>query len=177
MFTFGRRPSLEGFEEIKGDKWVNVDEFMRTNVNNVYAAGDVTGSFTAHEAIHKGIVAGLNATGEKRTYDGTAVPKILYTHPEIAYVGSTEGKCVKLNMTEVVRAVTERSTEGFIKVCADETGILKGGVAFSERAEDIISVLAILIRLRVKLEDAKNLIFPHPSYLEGLWEALRRFKS
>ena len=101
---------------------------------------------------------------------------MLYTHPEIAYVGNIDGKCVKLSMAEVVRAVAERSTEGFIKVCVNEDGTLRGGVAFGERAEDIVSTLSLLIQLHVKVKDAKELMFPHPSYLEGLWEALRRLK-
>ncbi|BCS91702.1 NAD(P)/FAD-dependent oxidoreductase [Metallosphaera javensis (ex Sakai et al. 2022)] len=176
VFTFGRKPAVKGFEDLVGNKWISVNEYMETKVNRVYAAGDVTGTFTAHEAIHKGIVAGLNATGLRRRYRGDAVPKVLYTHPEIAYVGATEGKCVKLSMTEVVRAVAEKSTEGFIKVCVNEDGTLRGGVAFSERAEDIISMLALLMQLHVNVQDARELMVPHPSYLEGLWEALRRLK-
>ncbi len=176
VFTFGRKPAVKGFENLVGNKWIGVNEYMETKINHVYAAGDVTGTFTAHEAIHKGIIAGLNATGTRRSYRGEGVPKVLYTHPEIAYVGNTDGKCVKLSMAEVVRAVAERSTEGFIKVCVNEDGTLRGGVAFGERAEDIVSTLSLLIQLHVKVQDAKELMFPHPSYLEGLWEALRRLK-
>ncbi|MEL9969559.1 MAG: NAD(P)/FAD-dependent oxidoreductase [Metallosphaera sp.] len=176
VLTFGRKPALKGFEELSDGNWIEVDSFMRTKLNNVYAAGDVTGSFTAHEAIHKGIVAGLNAVGEKVSYDKMVIPKVLYTHPEIAYVGKTEGTCVKVSMAEVIRAVAEQSTDGFIKVCAKGENIT-GGVAFSERAEDIISSLALLMQLNVNVDIASKLIMPHPSYLEGLWEALRRLKS
>lgn len=70
VFTFGRRPAVKGFENLVENKWIGVNEYMETKINHVYAAGDVTGTFTAHEAIHKGIVAGLNATGTRRRYRG-----------------------------------------------------------------------------------------------------------
>ncbi|QKQ99642.1 NAD(P)/FAD-dependent oxidoreductase [Metallosphaera tengchongensis] len=176
VYTFGRKVRAKGFETLMKGKWLEVDQYMRTGLPNVYASGDATGSFTAHEAIHKGIAAGANASGDRRMYNGTAVPKVLYTHPEIAYVGNTEGTCVKLSMAEVVRAVAEKATEGFVKICKNDEGYINGGVALSERAEDMITVVSLLMRLNVRLSQAKDLMFPHPSYLEGIWEALRRLE-
>lgn len=155
---------------------IEVDEFMRTKVNGIYAAGDVTGSYTAHEAIHKGFVAGINATGGRKKYEGNAIPKVIYTEPQIAYVGRTEGICRKTNMTEIVRAVAEKRTEGFVKICRDEQGRITGGVAFSERGEEIITFVSTLMRIGVKVSDAIDVVLPHPSYLEAVWETLLRLQ-
>ncbi|AWR94733.1 FAD-dependent oxidoreductase [Acidianus brierleyi] len=173
LFTFGRKPLLDGFEEIPHEKWIRVDERMYTGVGNIYAAGDITGSFTAHEAINKGVVAGLNVIGNKKVYSPIGVPKVLYIEPQIAYVGNTNGKCVKINMAEVARAIAEKETEGFVKICFENNKIV-GAVAFSERAEEIISLISVL--MRSTLEEAREFIAPHPSYLEAVWEALRRFE-
>ncbi|EWG08100.1 MAG: FAD-dependent pyridine nucleotide-disulfideoxido reductase [Candidatus Aramenus sulfurataquae] len=172
VFTFGRRPSLKGFDGMFSS-WIKTDERMYTGVGSIYAAGDVTGSFTAHEAIHKGIIAGKNAVGIKEKYVGEMVPKVIYTEPQIAYVGKMEGQCVRVNMTENPRAIAEKETEGFVKVCQKE-GRITGAVAFSERAEEIVTIASALSKM--PLSEAKEFFAPHPSYLESLWEALRRLQ-
>jgi len=176
VMTFGRKFETFGFDELTSEGKIEVDEFMRTKVNGIYAAGDVTGSYTAHEAIHKGFVAGINATGGRKKYEGNAIPKVIYTEPQIAYVGRTEGICRKTNMTEIVRAVAEKRTEGFVKICRDEQGRITGGVAFSERGEEIITFVSTLMRIGVKVSDAIDVVLPHPSYLEAVWETLLRLQ-
>lgn len=176
LFSFGRKPNLNGIESLPRDYWIKVNEFMETPLKDIYAAGDVTGSFTAHEAIHKGYVAALNIKGKKKIYDGSAVPKVIYTAPQIAYVGNTDhGRCVKIEMVGLARAIAEKETEGFIKVCEENNKIL-GAVAFSERAEEIISILALGMKLKASIDDLIDFQYPHPSYLEIIWEVLRRFK-
>ncbi len=172
VFTFGRKPSLSGLEE-SFSSWIKTDERMYTGVGRIFAAGDVTGSFTAHEAIHKGVVAGKNAVGQKEVYSGEMVPKVIYTEPQIAYVGKMDGQCVRVNMVENPRAVAEKETEGFVKVCQKE-GRITGAIAFSERAEEIVTLASVLSRL--PLSEARDFFAPHPSYLESLWEALRRLQ-
>lgn len=176
LYTFGRSPNLEGFEELPHEKWVKVDERMYTGIGNIYAAGDITGTFTAHEAIHQGYIAGLNATGSKKMYKPNAVPKVIYTEPQIAYVGKIEGNCVKVNMSEITRAVADKNTEGFLKLC-EQNGKIVGAEAFSHEAEEIITIISALITYNISLEDALDFIEPHPSYLEAIWEALLRLKS
>lgn len=177
LMSFGRKPNLEGVESVPHTYWINVNEYMETQIKDIYAAGDVTGSFTAHEAIHKGYIAGLNMRGVRKAYSSDAVPKIIYTSPQIAYVGNTEdGKCVKIEMATIARAVAEKETEGFLKVCEDRGRII-GAVAFSERAEEIISMIALGIKLRASLEELIDFQFPHPSYLEIIWEVIRKLKS
>ncbi|BDC19016.1 NAD(P)/FAD-dependent oxidoreductase [Acidianus sp. HS-5] len=176
LYTFGRKPVLKGFEELPHEKYIKVDKRMYTGVSNIYAAGDVIGTFTAHEAIHEGFVAGLNAGGVEKYYNPEAVPKVIYTEPQIAYVGNTKGKCVKINMAEIPRAIAEGLTEGFLKVCAEEKKI-SGAVAFSQDAEDIVTLISTFMNYNIDLEKAIDFIEPHPSYLEAVFEALLRLNS
>ncbi|AWR97059.1 NAD(P)-binding protein [Acidianus sulfidivorans JP7] len=176
LYTFGRSPNLDGFEELPHDKWIKVDDRMYTGIGNIYAAGDVTGSFTAHEAIHKGFIAGLNAVGIKKSYNSQAVPKVIYTEPQIAYVGKIEGNCVKVNMAEIGRAVVEKNTDGFVKIC-EKNGKIVGAEAFSHDAEEIITTVSAMMTFNVNIENALDLVIPHPSYLEAIWEALLRLQS
>jgi dihydrolipoamide dehydrogenase len=173
LISFGRRANLEGFEELpQVEGWLKVNEYMETLYKGIYGAGDVTRSFTAHEAIHKGLIAGLNAVGIRKAYNGQVVPKVIYTMPQIAYVGNTEdGECVKVNMVSIARAIAEKETEGFVKICFKE-GKIVGAVAFSERAEEIITLIALAMRLNASLEQLLDFQFPHPSYLEAIWEGV-----
>ena len=173
LISFGRRANLEGFEELpQNEGWLKVNEYMETPYKGIYGAGDVTRSFTAHEAIHKGLIAGLNAVGVKKAYYGQVVPKVIYTMPQIAYVGSTEdGECVKVNMVSNARAIAEKETEGFVKICFKE-GKIVGAVAFSERAEEIITLIALAMKLNANIEQLLDFQFPHPSYLEAVWEGV-----
>ncbi|BBD71705.1 pyridine nucleotide-disulfide oxidoreductase [Sulfodiicoccus acidiphilus] len=170
LFTFGRRPNSGGLGlELKG-KYIKVNELMSTSREGVYAAGDVTGTFTAHEAIHQGIVAGLNATGVTTIYEGEVVPKVIYTKPEIATVGKMEGESVKVSYNSLSRALADGEVEGFLKVFHTK-GRIVGATAYGERAEDLISIAGLAIKARMKVEDLFNYHFPHPSYMELLWEA------
>ncbi|WP_338603195.1 NAD(P)/FAD-dependent oxidoreductase [Sulfolobus tengchongensis] len=174
--TFGRKPNIEGFEEIAHNKYINVDEYLRTQVPNIYAAGDIIGTFTAHEAIYGGIIAARNILGENREFLVEGIPKVIYIHPQIAYVGVMSGKCVTLNTLSLTRTIIEREDEGFLKLCARDDRIT-GAVAFMPNAEDVISIISILIRYQIPLKDAVNLVLPHPSYLEAVTEALMKLES
>ena len=176
IVSFGRKPNLIGFESIPHKYFIDVNEYMETQIKDIYAAGDVTGSFTASEAIHKGYIAGLNMKGIRKSYDGKIVPKVIYTMPQIAYVGTTsQGKCVKIDMASLPRAITDKETEGFVKICEDN-GKIVGAVAFSERAEEIISLIALGMKLNASIDELLDFHYPHPSYLEAIWEALRQIK-
>ncbi|AAY79559.1 FAD-dependent oxidoreductase [Sulfolobus acidocaldarius] len=176
LMSFGRTANVNGFEGVPHDKWIKVNEFMETEIRGVYAAGDVTGSFTAHEAISKGITAGYNASGIASRYRSDGIVKVIYTKPQIAYVGdTTRGKCVKLNMASLTRAIAEKETEGFVKVCVEDDKVI-GAVAFSERAEEIVSVLGLAIRYNIKVKELAEYPFPHPSYLETINEIMRELK-
>lgn len=173
FLTFGRKPNIEGFEEIPHDKYLYVDEYLRTQVPNVYAAGDIIGTFTAHEAIYGGMIAARNILGYKEEFIVEGVPKVIYIHPQIAYVGVTSGKCVIVNTVSLAKTVVDKEDEGFFKLCVRDNRIV-GAVAFMPNAEDVISLISIFIRYQMELKNIMNIVLPHPSYLEVLTEALMR---
>ncbi|ACP34842.1 FAD-dependent pyridine nucleotide-disulphide oxidoreductase [Sulfolobus islandicus L.S.2.15] len=174
--TFGRKPNIEGFEEIPHEKYIYVDEYLRTQIPNIYAAGDIIGTFTAHEAIYGGIIAAKNMLGEKREFLVEGIPKVIYIYPQIAYVGTTIGNCVTFNTLNLTRTVVEREGEGFLKICERDNRVI-GGVAFMPYAEDVISLISVLIRYQINLKDTIDLVMPHPSYLEAITEALNMLQS
>ena len=172
IWTFGRRPNVDGIELPLDDRgFIKVDERMYTGVGNVYAAGDVTGSFTAHEAMRKGVVAGLNLIGIRTTYSGLNVPEVIYTEPQIARFGKTEGECVRVDMASLTRGVADKATEGFVKLCFEE-GKLVGALAFSHRAEEIVTLASAMAGKTI--EEIVSSQMPHPSYVEAVWEGAFR---
>ncbi|AKA74541.1 NAD(P)/FAD-dependent oxidoreductase [Saccharolobus solfataricus] len=174
--TFGRKPNIEGFEEIPHEKYIYVDEYLRTQIPNIYAAGDIIGTFTAHEAIYAGIIAAKNMLGEKREFIVEGIPKVIYIYPQIAYVGTTNGNCVTFNTLNLTRTIVERESEGFLKICERDNRVI-GAVAFMPYAEDVISLISVLIRYQISLKDTIDLVMPHPSYLEAITEALNMLQS
>lgn len=175
FLTYGRKTNLEGFEEIPHDKFIYVDEFLRTETPNVYAAGDIIGTYTAHEAIYGGVIAGKNILGYNEEFIAEGVPKVIYTHPQIAYTGVPSGKCVTVNTLSLTKSIIDRDEGGLFKIC-ERDGKVTGAIAFMPEAESVVSLVSALIRLEVSLKDALNLILPHPSYLEVLSESLRVLK-
>ena len=172
IWTFGRKPNVDGIELPLDNKgFIKVDERMYTGVGNIYAAGDVTGSFTAHEAMRKGVVAGLNLIGIRTSYSGVNVPEVIYTEPEIARFGKTDGDCVRVDMASVTRGVTDKATEGFVKLCFED-GKLVGALAFSHRAEEIVTLASAMAGKTI--EEIVSTQMPHPSYVETIWEGAFR---
>ncbi len=168
--SFGRFPATDGIDVPK-DRYVKVDDFLRTGVNGVFAAGDVIGTHTAHSAIYAGKIAGVNATGGKMEFNREAIPHVVYTKPEIAYTGIMEGKCVKLPAASNGREIIQRETQGFLKLCAHENRLISAE-AFMEDAEDVITVASFMIRTHLPLNQLLDFMPPHPSAFELLKDAI-----
>ncbi|MEM3972352.1 MAG: NAD(P)/FAD-dependent oxidoreductase [Saccharolobus sp.] len=172
--TFGRKPSIKGFEELRNNPFIVVDEYLRTSINNIYAAGDIIGTHTAHEAIYAGKLAAMNIMGKKKKFDTYGIPKVVYTHPTIAYVGRMEGNCFKYSLASLGRAITEKETDGILKICAKDDKIV-GAQAFMKDAEEVISLISLMIRLNLRISDIQDYVAPHPSYIEAVTEVLQKF--
>lgn len=159
-------------------KGIKVNEYLQTNLPNVYAVGDATGlSILAHVAIQQGIFAAENImseTGkcEKKTMDYSVVPAVVYTLPEVATVGSvpadlTNIKVVKFPFSANLRASIEEHTTGFVKMWIDElSGTLIATQLIGEYAGEIVQAYANLIALKTTLEDVSRIIHAHPTYSE-----------
>ncbi|SHM83488.1 Pyridine nucleotide-disulphide oxidoreductase [Caldanaerovirga acetigignens] len=156
---------------------------MRTNVEGVYAIGDITGRYQlAHVASHQGIVAAANATGENKVMDYRAVPSCIFTSPEVAYVGLTEkeareiyGDGIKIGRFPFIasgRALTLGETEGFVKIIADfKWNEILGVHIIGQGATELIAEAVLAIKLECTAEELADTIHAHPTLSETVMEA------
>jgi len=184
LVAVGRKLNSDVFQNLplrieKGA--VIVDENMETNIKGVYAAGDlVGGKLLAHLAFMEGKVAAENAMGIISKVNYNAVPACIYTNPEVASVGMTEDEAKQAGLTVKVgrfnfrnngRALTLGEREGFVKVVADQDNTIIGGQILGVNASEMISELTLAIALKAKANDLADMLHPHPSLGEAIWEA------
>ena len=189
LVSVGRRPNTQGFGlETLGVALerggIKVDEQMRTNVEGVYAAGDVTGfSLLAHTASREGEVVINNLCGHPDTMHYNAIPGIVYTNPEVAGVGLTEAQaqqqgidyeCLKLPMAYSGRFVAENEGgEGLCKVVVDKkTKRVLGVHMLGNPCSEIIGSACIAIERGMTIEDLERVVLPHPTVTEILKECM-----
>ena len=162
--------------------YITVDDRLRTNVNNVFAIGDVVGKvLLAHVATHQGLVAAGVMAGHDEKIDYKAVPAATFTHPEVASVGLTEAKAREAGHDVLVgkfpfaalgRAQTYGNTDGLVKIVADRKyGEVLGVHIIGPSASDLIPEGVLALQLEATLEDVANTIHAHPTLGEGSMEA------
>ena len=185
LVSTGRVPNFKGIESLdleKTKRAIVTDERLRTNIENIYAIGDIIGKFLlAHVASAEGIVAVQNIMGEdsKISYDN--IPGCIYAFPEIATVGLTEkdalekGYDVKISqfpMSANGKALAEGEGSGFIKIVADANqGEILGVHIIGVHATDMISEALATIQLEGTAHDLAKAIHPHPTMSEIVMEA------
>lgn len=189
LAAVGRRTNTEGLlgegMEIAMDRGkIIVNENGQTSIPNIYAAGDVTGGVQlAHAASACAINAVSHMKGEAQQIRTDLIPGCVYTNPEIGTVGITqeEAKAASLNviskkypMSANGKTVLSGQDRGFIKVIADaETHKILGAQMMCARATDMISEFGTAIANGLTLEDMGSVIRPHPTFSEGITEAVR----
>ena len=189
LVSIGRRAAGDGLHLDKlgvamDGGTIITDAHMQTNIPGVYAAGDVNGrTMLAHAAYREAEVAVCNMTGQNDVMRYNTVPGVIYTQPEVAYVGETENaaqakgldfiaKTLPLNFSGRYMAENERG-DGIIKLIVDkETRALIGVHMIGSYASEIITSACILITLAVPIEDIKRMVFPHPTVSEIIREAV-----
>jgi mercuric reductase len=194
LVTTGRRPNTAGLglEEarvaLQANGGIEVDERMRTTRAGVYAAGDVTGrDMFVYMAAYGAKIAAQNAlNGDGLRYDGTAIPAVVFTDPQVASVGLTEaqaralGQAVKtsvLPLDQVPRALAARDTRGLIKLVADAgAGKLLGAHILAPEGADSIQTAALAIKHSLTGADLAETIFPYLTTVEGLKLAAQAFE-
>jgi dihydrolipoamide dehydrogenase len=163
---------------------VKVDCFQRTSISGIYAIGDCSTSIMlAHVAMAEGRVAAEHALGlspNPVVYD--YVPQCVYTHPEAASVGLTAEEASKrgfkinegyFSLQANGRALIEGETTGFIKVVTDKQyGRVLGIHLLGPHATEIIAHGVLALQLETTVEELVNTIYPHPSIVEGIREAV-----
>lgn len=153
--------------------------------DNIYAAGDVNGLFQlAHAASRQGEVAASNLCGVPAVYHNNAVPRAIYTTPEIASAGLTrqqaeaQGLTVKSHKAFLLangRAVAQDQTEGYYELLSDaQTGRLVGAVFAGANATELIHIVGVALAAQMTAEQLKEVIFAHPTFAESIGEALHR---
>ena len=158
-----------------------VNERLETNIDGVYAVGDVLGkSMLAHVASYEGEIAAENALGRSRQADYRAVPSCIFTYPEIASVGITEKeakdsgipyKVSKFPFLACGRAVAMNETTGMVKmVCNAENGSVLGMHIMGPHASDLIAEGALAIQLGATASDIAHTIHAHPTLSEAVHE-------
>ncbi|MGD1822834.1 MAG: dihydrolipoyl dehydrogenase [Pleomorphochaeta sp.] len=189
LSAIGREPNLESLmienSKVKlneNKRGIAVDLNMRTNVENIYAIGDVTNIIQlAHVASHQGIVAVSNIINESKKMDYKAVPNVIFTKPEIASVGLNEDECKekdinykvsKFNFMSNGKALTMNETEGYIKLIKDnDSNKIIGGTIIGAEASSLISTITLAISKGLNDHEIKETIFAHPTTSEVIHEA------
>lgn len=159
-----------------------VDDYCTTSVPGVYAVGDVVrGSMLAHKASEEGVMVAERIAGHKTAMNYDLVPAVVYTHPEIAWVGKNEQQLkaegVDINVGVFPfaangRAVTSNETGGMVKVIADaKTDRVLGVHVIGPSAAELVQQGAIGMEFGTSAEDLGMMVFSHPTVSEALHEA------
>ena len=160
------------------------DEKYETSVPGIYAIGDVTGGIQlAHAATAQGRNAVAHMAGEDMVIRTDIIPSCVYTNPEIGCVGISADEAKARGMEAVTKkyimsangkSILSQQERGFIKVVADSgSHRILGAQMMCARATDMISQFAVAMANGLTLEDMAKVIFPHPTFSEGILEAVR----
>jgi len=161
---------------------IKVNNRMETNIPHIYAVGDVTGGIMlAHVAMAEGECAARNALGYRSSISYLAVPRCIYTSPEVACVGLTEREAIKekgevyvsrFPFHAVGKASLVEETAGMIKIIAGKKyGEILGVHIIGAHATELIAEAVLAMEMEVTVEELAHVIHPHPTLSEGLGEA------
>ena len=188
IVAVGRRPYTEGL--LAPDSGVNLDErgflyvndLCATDAPDVYAVGDVVrGPMLAHKGMEEGVMVAERLAGHKPLVNYDCVPSVIYTHPEIAWVGKTEeelkaaGEAYSVgafSFAATGRALAAGDGVGLAKIVADaETDRILGVHVFGPQASELIAQAVIAMEFGASAEDLGLTMFAHPTLSEAMHEA------
>ena len=188
IVAIGRQANTEGLNvetiDIETDQrgFVQVDSNWQTSVANVYAIGDVIGgAMLAHKGSEEGIALAERLAGQAACVNPDVIPWVIYTWPEIAWVGMTEKECKNASVEYRVgtfpfmalgRAHALGDVKGSIKIISDKnTDLILGAHIVGPNASELISEVVVAMESEISTEDIARTIHAHPSLAEGLHEA------
>lgn len=188
IVSVGRVPNTENLAlekiglNVDERGFIPVDAHCKTSVAGVYAIGDVVrGPMLAHKAEDEGVLVAEIIAGQKPHIDYNCIPWVIYTSPEIAWVGKTEAqlkaegiayKSGQFPFAANGRALGMDRAEGFVKVLADaKTDEILGVHIISSAASDLIAEAAVAMEFKASSEDIGRICHPHPSMSEVMREA------
>jgi len=191
LLCVGRIPQTESLEldklGIKLEKnRIVVDEYLRTNIPDIYAAGDCASKIMlAHFAAYQGSIAAENIADplHPKKINGSNIPNCIFTDPEIGNVGMGEedannkGIDIKINKFYFLSSGMAHildETEGFIKIISDKkTSEILGASVIGPRATELIGILTVAIQSHLKACEIQGTILAHPTLSEGITSALK----
>ncbi|HDX9610063.1 TPA: dihydrolipoyl dehydrogenase [Bacillus toyonensis] len=188
LVSVGRKPRVQdlGLEKAGvqfSNKGITVNEHMQTNISHIYAAGDVIGGIQlAHVAFHEGTTAALHASGEDVKVNYHAVPRCIYTAPEIASVGLTE-KVAREKYGDILIDEFPFTANGKALILGEQMGKVKvivepkyqeivGISIIGPRATELIGQGTVMIHTEVTADIMRDYIAAHPTLSEVIHEAL-----
>ncbi len=188
LMSVGRKPYTEGLGldkvgvKVDNRGRIETDDHLRTNVENIYAIGDVVkGAMLAHKAEEEGVFVAEQMAGQKPHINYLLIPGVVYTWPEVAAVGYTEeqlkeqGKKYKVGnfpFKASGRARASMDTDGFVKVLADETtDEILGVHMIGPRTADMIAEAVVAMEYKASAEDISRMSHAHPTFTESMKEA------
>jgi|TARA_B100001540_G_scaffold136137_1_gene120966 dihydrolipoamide dehydrogenase len=188
LISVGRKPFTEGLNlskiGVKKDNKgkIKVDKKLQTNIKNIYAIGDVIdGPMLAHKAEEEGIAVAEILAGQSGHVNYDVIPGVIYTSPEVAYVGKTEETLKKNSIDFKVgkfpfmansRAKVNNETEGFVKILADtKTDRVLGVHIIGPHCGDMIAEMALAMEFGASSEDIARTCHAHPTHTEAIKEA------
>nr|WP_311453348.1 dihydrolipoyl dehydrogenase [uncultured Prevotella sp.] len=163
-------------------KGIPVDKNMETNINGVYAIGDVNArQMLAHAATFQGFRAVNHILSKQDNIRLEIMPSAIFTYPEAACVGKTEEQCKEAGIKYTIRkgfyrsngkALSMNETEGMIKILIGEDGLILGGHAYGSHSADLIQELSALMNRDTTLDEICDIIHIHPTLSEILQDTL-----
>jgi len=188
LISVGRKPNTQGLNlesvgvELDERKRVKVDHAYKTNVQDIYAIGDViAGPMLAHKAEDEGIAVAENIVGQSGHVNYDTIPGVVYTTPEVASIGKTEEQLKELNIEYKIgkfsfmansRAKAIDDAEGFVKILADKnTDKVLGAHIIGPHAGELIAEIGVAMEFGASSEDIARTCHAHPTFSEAVKEA------
>ncbi|HHB75399.1 MAG TPA: mercury(II) reductase [Desulfobulbus sp.] len=192
LVAAGRRPNTEGLGleqigvEINADWSVKTDEYCRTTIPHIYAAGDVAGKPAfVYTAAYAGKLAVDNAFGNRRVRNFAPLPYVVFTDPQVARVGLNEQMAkaqgleidtAKLSLDNVPRALAARDTRGCIKLIKEKEGDhLLGASILAPEGSELLMEVALAIQYKISVHELAGMLHPYLTMGEGVKLAAQTF--
>ena len=188
VVSVGRVPNTDGLDAAKAGLkldargFIEVDDHCYTGVPGIYAVGDVVrGPMLAHKSEEEGVMVAELLAGQKPHLDYNTIPWVIYTSPEIAWVGKTEAQLKAAGVAYRVgkfpfaangRALGQDEPDGFVKMLADEkTDEILGVHVVNVHASELIAEAVVAMEFKASSEDIARIVHAHPSLSEVMHEA------
>ena len=188
LISVGRKANTEGLNletigvELDDRKRIKTDKSFKTNLENIYAIGDViSGPMLAHKAEDEGVAVAANIAGQSGHGNYDTIPGVIYTTPEVAAIGKTEEqlkdskmeyKVGKFSFMANSRAKAIDDAEGFVKILADEkTDKVLGAHIIGPHAGELIAEIGVAMEFGASSEDIARTCHAHPTFSEAVKEA------